>query len=329
MDPGAYNSPSAVSPFHAAVASHHRGPSAAMGVGAFGALDHQTPPCYPTMTFSFGQRRKRRILFAQAQIYELERRFKQQRYLSAPEREHLASGIGLTPTQVKIWFQNHRYKTKKALKDKGQSDHQQHPPQQQQQQGQKGVTRAVSPKRIAVPVLVKDGKQVVTMEDTKTKAAFLSVGTDLDRGGVPSSVPPLGSSSSASSSLPSLTPKDSLDPDRSTTSTTSSRLPSAVVPADSTVGVRIAVRDSPETRGHQQPRSDHQGILSRDGGSDFQFGSPSFPPGMIDSYLGAPGALSYPTAGPTCPSSYAPGRRVVFGEVPSSRSYPSVTDRYW
>jgi len=52
--------------------------------------------------FSFGQRRRRRILFTQAQIYELERRFKQQRYLSAPEREHLATMIGLTPTQVNV-----------------------------------------------------------------------------------------------------------------------------------------------------------------------------------------------------------------------------------
>lgn len=33
-------------------------------------------------------------------MYELERRFKQQKYLSAPEREHLASLIHLTPTQV-------------------------------------------------------------------------------------------------------------------------------------------------------------------------------------------------------------------------------------
>ena len=46
------------------------------------------------------QRRKRRILFTQAQIYELERQFRRQRYLSAPERERLALGIGLTPTQV-------------------------------------------------------------------------------------------------------------------------------------------------------------------------------------------------------------------------------------
>ena len=70
----------------------------------------------------WGQRRKRRILFSQAQIYELERRYKQQKYLSAPEREHLAQMIGLTPTQIKIWFQNHRYKTKKAQKDKDGKD---------------------------------------------------------------------------------------------------------------------------------------------------------------------------------------------------------------
>lgn len=49
------------------------------------------------------KKRKRRVLFSKAQTYELERRFRQQRYLSAPEREHLASLIRLTPTQVKIW----------------------------------------------------------------------------------------------------------------------------------------------------------------------------------------------------------------------------------
>ncbi|XP_075926548.1 uncharacterized protein LOC116947097 [Petromyzon marinus] len=62
--------------------------------------------------------RKRRVLFSQGQVYELERRFKLQKYLSAPEREHLASMIHLTPTQVKIWFQNHRYKMKRQTKEK-------------------------------------------------------------------------------------------------------------------------------------------------------------------------------------------------------------------
>ncbi|NXC53446.1 NKX22 protein, partial [Aleadryas rufinucha] len=63
-------------------------------------------------------KRKRRVLFSKAQTLELERRFRQQRYLSAPEREHLASLIRLTPTQVKIWFQNHRYKMKRARAEK-------------------------------------------------------------------------------------------------------------------------------------------------------------------------------------------------------------------
>ena len=46
-------------------------------------------------------------------MYELERRYAAQKYLTAHEREQLANGIRLTETQVKIWFQNRRYKNKK------------------------------------------------------------------------------------------------------------------------------------------------------------------------------------------------------------------------
>ncbi|XP_050082808.1 muscle-specific homeobox protein tinman [Anopheles aquasalis] len=59
-------------------------------------------------------KRKPRILFSQGQVLELERKFRQQRYLTAPERETLASILKLTPTQVKIWFQNRRYKSKRV-----------------------------------------------------------------------------------------------------------------------------------------------------------------------------------------------------------------------
>lgn len=38
--------------------------------------------------------------------------------MSGPEREYLAQTIQLTPTQVKIWFQNHRYKCKRQQKEK-------------------------------------------------------------------------------------------------------------------------------------------------------------------------------------------------------------------
>ncbi|KAJ4431436.1 hypothetical protein ANN_20033 [Periplaneta americana] len=87
------------------------------------------------------------LLIFQVQVHELERRFKQQRYLSAPEREHLANALKLTSTQVKIWFQNRRYKNKRQrhLMDSSKC-----PGFQQQQQQQ--------PRRIAVPVLVRDGK---------------------------------------------------------------------------------------------------------------------------------------------------------------------------
>lgn len=50
------------------------------------------------------------VLLLSAQTAGVGQRFKQQRFLSAPEREQLARLLRLTPTQVKIWFQNHRHK---------------------------------------------------------------------------------------------------------------------------------------------------------------------------------------------------------------------------
>uniref|UniRef100_A0AC34EZI9 Homeobox domain-containing protein n=1 Tax=Panagrolaimus sp. ES5 TaxID=591445 RepID=A0AC34EZI9_9BILA len=76
------------------------------------------------MNFNYGisfespsSRRKRRVLFTQQQVIELEKQFRQNKYLNAPQREALANAIGLKPTQVKIWFQNHRYKCKRQEKE--------------------------------------------------------------------------------------------------------------------------------------------------------------------------------------------------------------------
>ncbi|XP_059212784.1 homeobox protein Nkx-2.2a-like [Centropristis striata] len=93
--------------------------------------------------------RKRRVLFSKAQTFELERRFRQQRYLSAPEREHLAGLIRLTPNQVKIWFQNHRYKMKRA--EHCGSD----------------ALQLLPARRVAIPLLVRDGKSCerITAQD--------------------------------------------------------------------------------------------------------------------------------------------------------------------
>uniref|UniRef100_A0A7M4EX01 Thyroid nuclear factor 1 n=1 Tax=Crocodylus porosus TaxID=8502 RepID=A0A7M4EX01_CROPO len=132
-------------------------PSGGMNVAGMGALTGIAEAAKSMAPLHAAPRRKRRVLFSQAQVYELERRFKQQKYLSAPEREHLASLIHLTPTQVKIWFQNHRYKMKRQAKDKvTQQQLQQQQQQQQQQDG--GLCQQQSPRRVAVPVLVKDGK---------------------------------------------------------------------------------------------------------------------------------------------------------------------------
>ena len=91
-------------------------------------------------------KRKPRALFSQAQVYELERRFKQQRYLSAPEREQLATMLKLTSQQVKIWFQNRRYKLKKLSQDKALELATMH------------AAAAAAPRRVSVPVLIRDGK---------------------------------------------------------------------------------------------------------------------------------------------------------------------------
>ncbi|XP_059192694.1 homeobox protein Nkx-3.1 [Centropristis striata] len=62
---------------------------------------------------STGKQKRSRAAFTHHQVLELEKKFNHQKYLSAPERSLLASTLRLTETQVKIWFQNRRYKTKR------------------------------------------------------------------------------------------------------------------------------------------------------------------------------------------------------------------------
>ncbi|XP_037343338.1 NK2 homeobox 4a isoform X3 [Pungitius pungitius] len=145
--------------------SRFMGPSTGMNMSGMGGLSGMADATKSMPVLHAAPRRKRRVLFSQAQVYELERRFKQQKYLSAPEREHLASMIHLTPTQVKIWFQNHRYKMKRQAKDKATQQLQQ---QQQQQDGNLCQQQAQSPRRVAVPVLVKDGKPCQNGSNTPT-----------------------------------------------------------------------------------------------------------------------------------------------------------------
>lgn len=76
--------------------------------------DSSDRPSTPESGFSSSGKQKRsRAAFTHLQVLELEKKFNHQKYLSAPERAHLASTLRLTETQVKIWFQNRRYKTKR------------------------------------------------------------------------------------------------------------------------------------------------------------------------------------------------------------------------
>ncbi|XP_063794661.1 homeobox protein Nkx-2.4-like [Pseudophryne corroboree] len=87
-------------------------------VSTSGCLGYIGDGTKTSLYFQHTSKRKRRVLFSQAQVYELEKRFEQQKYLTAPEREQLAKNIHLTPNQVKIWFQNHRYKMKRQAKNR-------------------------------------------------------------------------------------------------------------------------------------------------------------------------------------------------------------------
>ncbi|KAM3606738.1 uncharacterized protein V6R79_022389 [Siganus canaliculatus] len=87
-----------------------------------------------------GTKKRSRAAFSHTQVYELERRFNAQKYLSGPERAGLAEALKLTETQVKIWFQNRRYKTKRR---------------------QMATELAVCspPRKVAVKVLVRDSQR--------------------------------------------------------------------------------------------------------------------------------------------------------------------------
>ncbi|KAM5271865.1 homeobox protein Nkx-6.2 [Ctenodactylus gundi] len=60
-----------------------------------------------------GRRKHSRPTFSGQQIFALEKTFEQTKYLAGPERARLAYSLGMTESQVKVWFQNRRTKWRK------------------------------------------------------------------------------------------------------------------------------------------------------------------------------------------------------------------------
>ncbi|XP_070493382.1 homeobox protein Nkx-6.2 isoform X1 [Chironomus tepperi] len=60
-----------------------------------------------------GKKKHTRPTFSGQQIFALEKTFEQTKYLAGPERAKLAYALGMTESQVKVWFQNRRTKFRK------------------------------------------------------------------------------------------------------------------------------------------------------------------------------------------------------------------------
>ena len=99
--------------------------------------------------------RNPRTIFTPDQIQHLEFRFQKTPYLSLPNRAELASILGLTQTQIKVWFQNRRGKNRRQKQFKGGTGDQPPEPGDPSSPGSASVPPQGSPYQPPVPVPVQ------------------------------------------------------------------------------------------------------------------------------------------------------------------------------
>ncbi|XP_055592714.1 homeotic protein empty spiracles-like [Uranotaenia lowii] len=76
------------------------------------------PPRFPgTYLFPFRKPKRVRTAFSPTQLLKLEHAFENNHYVVGAERKSLAQTLGLTETQVKVWFQNRRTKHKRMQQE--------------------------------------------------------------------------------------------------------------------------------------------------------------------------------------------------------------------
>jgi len=110
--PGLYwPAPAAIPPQYGITPGAGKPPPSPADYGMFQHLHHQE--VQQSLSQASCKRKMIRPTFSGSQIFALEKTFEQQKYLAGPERARLAYTLGMSESQVKVWFQNRRTKWRK------------------------------------------------------------------------------------------------------------------------------------------------------------------------------------------------------------------------